>query len=160
MIKDTHQESPADRALAAAAGKVASTCACFNLRKAARVATQIFDEALAPAGLGAGQFSVLTALTLAAPITLSRLANILAMDRTTLTRVLKPLIRDGLVRMAAGEDRRTRAISLTERGQEMLSAALPLWRTAHARMVRHLGQARSERLIGDLGAVLALRKSV
>lgn len=160
LMKSTKHEAAEGRQdLAAACGKIAASCACFNLRKAARVATQLYDEALAPVGLGAAQFSLLVALELMQPVAVTRLARAMAMDRTTLTRNLRPLERDGLVRIAAGEDRRTRSVVLTERGQDILARAIPLWRSAQGRVTRHLGGPRVTRLLGDLDGVLALRPS-
>lgn len=92
-----------------------------------------FDEALRPAGLTNGQFSLLMALNRPEPPPPGPVANLLAMDRTTLTAALKPLERQGLVRIeTAPGDRRRRRLVLTPEGEERLAAALPLWRAAHA----------------------------
>ena len=113
----------------------ARNCACFNLRKAARAVTQLYEAALAPSGIHATQFSVLTALALVDSAPLSRVADGLVMDRTTLTRNLRPLVRRGWVRIEAGdEDRRERYLSLTRSGRAALDRALPLWQQAQARL--------------------------
>ena len=137
-------------------GEVAATCACFGLRKAARVVTQIFDEALRPSGLGAAQFNLLVAVALMEAPTITGLARVLAMDPTTLLRNLAPLARDKLVRVDPGEDRRTRIVTLAERGATALGLALPLWRRAQARIVEHIGPERLPALSERLAALAAL----
>lgn len=125
-------------------------CACFNLRRAARAVTQAYDEALRPSGIRATQFSVLAGLALEGSRTMTALADAMGMDRTTLTRNLKPLLKDGLVEMVEGSDRRQRRVGLTGRGMEALERALPMWRRAQARVVDGLGTARWTGMLGDL----------
>ena len=83
-------------------------CICFNLRKAARVITQIYDEAFQPTGCRATQMPLLVATRAMGPVTVNRLAEAVVMDRTTLTRNLKPLERQGLVKVQTGKDHRER----------------------------------------------------
>jgi DNA-binding MarR family transcriptional regulator len=133
----------------------ARNCACFNLRKAARAVTQLYEAALAPSGMRATQFSVLTALALVDSAPLSRVADWLVMDRTTLTRNLRPLTRRGWVRIEAGEDRRERYLSLTRSGRAALDRALPLWQQAQTRLHSHVGDPRWGRLLADLQRLVA-----
>ena len=140
-----HHQDPTD---------AARDCACFNLRKAARAVTQLYEAVLAPTGIHATQFSVLVALALADGAPLSRVAEALVMDRTTLTRNLRPLARRGWVRIEAGEDRRERNLSLTRSGRAALERALPLWQQAQVRLHEGLGDARWERLLADLPSVV------
>ncbi|WP_424101859.1 MarR family winged helix-turn-helix transcriptional regulator [Moorena producens] len=114
-------------------------CTCFNLRKATRVVTQIFDDKLRPSGLRATQFSILAVMAGAKSSTINKLAQTLAMDRTTLTRNLKPLEKQGLIEISPGEDRRTRLVALTAKGQENLTQALPLWEQAQTEVIEKLG---------------------
>jgi DNA-binding MarR family transcriptional regulator len=76
------------------------------------------------------------------------------MDRTTLTRALAPLVRDGLVKMVTGDDRRTRIISLTPHGQSTLDAARPIWRSAQEQVARDTGPDRIEHLLGELATLV------
>src|SRR5262249_6316786 len=124
--------------------EAARDCACFNLRKAARAVTQLYDAALAPSGVRATQFSVLVALALADGAPLSRVADALVMDRTTLTRNLRPLARRGWVRIEPGEDRRERNLSLTRSGRAALERALPLWQQVQARLHERRGDPRGD----------------
>ena len=133
---------------------IASTCACFNLRKASRVVTQLYDEALRPAGILGTQQPILVCLRALGPVTVGVLARTLAMDRTTLTRNLAPLLRDGLVSADAGTDRRERVVTLTAKGGRTLERTIPLWRRAQRRIVRVLGRERYARLVEDLGDVI------
>ena len=89
------------------------SCTCANLRMATRAVTQAFDEALQPSGLKATQLTLLAVLSRRGPAALSELAEMLVMDRTTLTRNLKPLAAKDLVRIDPGDDRRLKIIALT-----------------------------------------------
>jgi DNA-binding MarR family transcriptional regulator len=131
-------------------GQVVSTCACFNLRKASRVTTQHFDEILKPSGLLITQFTILVAVEMAKSGTINELAEILVMDRTTLTRNLKPLERDGWLKSEPGQDQRTRVVSLTTDGEAALAKALPLWKQAQTRIEETLGQQRWNTLLSHL----------
>ncbi len=99
---------------------------------------------------------ILGVVSLAGPETIGRLAERLVMDRTTLTRDLKPLEREGLVEIVQGEDRRTRTVTLTKRGREALARALPLWKKAQARIVEDLGEERLRSLLADLSHTVSV----
>lgn len=133
-------------------------CVCFTLRKAARAVTQMYDEALRPTGLRATQFSVLAALADAGGATMTELADALVMDRTTLTRNLKPLIERRLVETVRDADRRRRPVAVTATGRAALRRALPLWRKAQARTVDGLQARRWSGLAHDLGTLVALSR--
>ena len=107
-------------------------CLCFATQRAARALARRFDEALRPAGLTSGQFSLLMSLNQPAPPSLGAVATLLGMDRTTLTANLKPLVRQGLVQPAVDpDDRRGRLLVLTATGRKQLKRALPIWRRSH-----------------------------
>lgn len=131
-------------------------CACFNLRKTTRAITQMYDEALRPTGLRVTQFSLLIAITMLESVTIARLAEIEVMDRTTLSRNLKPLEKRGLIRVAPGDDQRTRVVTLTTSAKEVLSKALPLWEKTQAHVIKGLGQERWKSLREDLGQLVLL----
>ena len=134
--------------------KEARRCACATIRRTDRVLTQFYDEILAPSGLYVTQFTTLATLAEAAPITINRLAQLLVMDRTTLTRNLELLTKQHLVRIEEGQDRRMRLVFLTQEGEEALRRAWPLWQEAQARIERALGRERFEDLLTDLSAVI------
>ena len=108
------------------------TCHCVALRRSARRVTQFYDRHLAGSGLRITQYSLLRALAAQGPTAMQALAAHLVMDRTTLTRGLRPLEREGLVRLEAGRDARTRLVGLTEAGRARLEAATPAWARAQA----------------------------
>ncbi|MEB3216054.1 MAG: MarR family winged helix-turn-helix transcriptional regulator [Nostocales cyanobacterium 94392] len=137
-------------------GQAGSTCACFNLRKASRVITQHFDEVLKPSGLLVTQFTILAAVTIAKSATINELAQKLVMDRTTLTRNLKPLERKGWIKSEPGRDQRTRMITLTTNGETVLAKALPLWKQAQSTVEETLGQQRWSLLLTYLVETTAL----
>ena len=83
-------------------------CTCFRLRSAARRMTQVYEHALRPTGLKITQYSLLANLARSGSHSVTALARVLATDRTTLTRNLAPLERDGLVKITDGPDARPR----------------------------------------------------
>src|SRR5438046_3530531 len=117
-------------------------CACATVRRSDRVLTQFYDEILAPSGLYITQFTLLAAISQAAPVTINRLAEILDIDRTTLSRNLEVLAKQHLVRIEEGEDRRTRQVQLSQEGEQALKRAWPLWHEAQARIEHVLGRER------------------
>ncbi|MEE8352580.1 MAG: MarR family winged helix-turn-helix transcriptional regulator [Rhodospirillales bacterium] len=117
-------------------------CACLNLRGAARAVTQMYDQVLKPCCLKGTQFSLLAAVATEGPASLTTIAEVLVMDRTTLTRNLKPLLSRHLIKSNKGHDKRQRTISLTPEGEKILAKALPLWKKAHERIVSSIGLAR------------------
>jgi len=125
-------------------------CTNFNLRKAARVVTHLYDEMLKPSGLRSTQFSLLTVLSLGEAETISNLAHKLVMDRTTLTRNLKPLQSQRWIKRVSGEDRRTRAWAITPKGRKVLAQALPLWQKAQRDTMSLLGKERWNGLLDHL----------
>lgn len=129
------------------------SCACFNIRKASRVVTQVYEEVMSETGLRGTQFTVLVMVMANESITITQLAEKLVMDRTTLTRNLKPLEKQSLIEIVPGADRRTRAVRLTDAGHEMLATALPLWRKAQQKISDFMGAERLDNLIGELRAL-------
>ena len=131
--------------------RVRDTCLCLHLQRAARAMARHFDELMRPAGLTSGQFSILMSLNRPEPPTIGNVAELLAMDRTTLTANLKPLERRGLVRIRVDTaDRRNRRLVLTAAGRRHLIAALPAWENGHATIEPILAGANTDRLRADL----------
>lgn len=131
-------------------------CACFNLRRVTRAVTQLYDDALRPTGLRSTQITVLVALSRAQPVTIQRLAASLVVDRTTLTRNLRPLQEAGLVRVERGSDRRVREIVLTPAGERKIEEAFPRWRRAQQRIEGGLGPERFACLLDELTQTLGV----
>ena len=126
-------------------------CLCLHAQRAARALARHFDEALRPAGLTNGQFSLLMSLNRPEPPNMRSVASLLAMDRTTLTAALKPLEREGLVKVSPDPgDRRARRLILTDAGRRKLAAALPLWTKAHDAIEQSLAPSDPDRLRADL----------
>jgi DNA-binding MarR family transcriptional regulator len=133
----------------------ATRCACFSLRKASRAVTQLYDDALRPAGLRTTQFSLLALLRLAGTVPMTKLAEEAVMDRTTLARNLEVLQRDGLVRVQPGEDARVREVEITRAGRARLEEAFPRWQRAQRSLARSLGARRMDRMLADLSTAVA-----
>ena len=133
-----------------------AACTCANLRKTTRMVTQAYDAALQPVGLKGTQFTLLARLAKLGDVPLSRLAKGLVLDRTTLTRNLKPLVARGLIAIGHEQDQRVRTISITDDGRRLLEEAIPNWQRAQSRMVEGLGHQRWSVLLDDLAATLAV----
>jgi DNA-binding MarR family transcriptional regulator len=147
---------PDEPRIPAALANLSAGCVCFHLRKTARTITQLYDHILAPTGLRGTQFTLLRLIGRTGGLSFSALAEVLGMDRTTLTRNLRPLERDKLVRTGPGTDRRVRIVSLTPRGERKVAEAEPLWATAHRRVTDALGPETWGRLQRDLTRTIAV----
>jgi DNA-binding MarR family transcriptional regulator len=108
---------------------------------------RLFDDALRPVGLTNGQFSLMMSLNRPEPPPMGPVANLLAMDQTTLTAALKPLRRRGWVNVTPGaKDKRSRLLSLTAEGKSVLAAAVPIWQSTHATLEDKLPGANGDGL--------------
>ena len=116
-------------------------CNCGALRQAARRVTKLYDDALAPIGLGVNQFSILARLSLVGPSTIQDLARLLVMDRSTLGHLLRPLEKRSLVKLEVSEqDRRSRIVALTQAGKAAVARARPRWATAQRQFESTFGK--------------------
>lgn len=126
-------------------------CLCLHVQRAGRVLARRFDEALRPVGLTNGQFSLMMALNRPAPASFGPVAELLAMDRTTLTAALKPLRRRGLVSIVVDpSDRRGRLLALTPEGMALLASAVPIWQRTHEAIEAVLPDGTQETLRSTL----------
>ncbi|GAC1341796.1 MAG: MarR family winged helix-turn-helix transcriptional regulator [Acetobacteraceae bacterium] len=131
---------------------VRDLCLCLHVQRAARRLARRFDDALRPFGLTSGQFSLMMALDRPAPPSMGALAALLAVDRTTLTAAVKPLRRRGLVTQTAdAADRRSRLLTLTQAGQDLLADAVPVWEQTQSALDAAL--VEPDRLRRDLAAL-------
>ncbi len=120
---------------------VRDTCLCLHTQRAARALARRFDNALKPLDLTNGQFSLMMALNRPEPVPMRPVADLLAMDRTTLTAAIKVLVRRGLVEvMPDPTDRRSRLTKLTQEGTTLLLNALPIWTRVHEDIDDELGE--------------------
>jgi DNA-binding MarR family transcriptional regulator len=136
--------------------KINAVCCCFNLRKVTRAVTQFFDRQLEPADIRATQFTLLLTLTAAGGKTLTEMAQGLVMDRTTLTRNLKPLEKMGLIMTIPLADKRTKGYVLTEKGKHTIQKGVPLWRQAQDHLVEQLSDERYKHFLSELSFVRGL----
>lgn len=131
---------------------IAHSCLCAKARKAARGVTRFYDRHFAGTGLEPAQFTILVGIRLTEPAPTARLAEHLGLERTTFTRNLGVLERDGLVAIERGEDARQRLISLTAEGRRRLKAGIPRWEQAQQAVISSLGRKNFD----DLSAALSL----
>jgi DNA-binding MarR family transcriptional regulator len=115
-------------------------CASFNFRRAARAITALFDHALKDSRIRSTQFTILTAIAKNQPVAIGKIAEILVMDATTLTRNLNLLRKQGLITISPRSAMRQRFVHLTVAGEKALSLAIPLWRKIQQRFVDQIGE--------------------
>ena len=115
--------------------KISKECFCFSLKKAERLISRRYDEALAPFNLRNGQFSMLICISGANLINIQSIAHQLNMDRTTTTAALKPLEKRKLIKITASkEDSRVKLVSITSLGISLLTKAIPAWQKIQDQM--------------------------
>jgi DNA-binding MarR family transcriptional regulator len=131
-----------------------ATCACLNIRKAARAVTQLYDDVLRPSGLRNTQLALLMLLRGHGSMSITRLADAAMTDRTTLTRNLALLEERKLVRIVPGEDARVRVAELTDAGDEAIDEAFPLWEKAQALITSRMGRDGLTRLLTELSGTV------
>ena len=133
---------------------------CMNLsyRKASRVISQIYDRELAEEGLKCSQFSILRAVRELRQTTNAELQEQLVLRQTTLTRGLKPLIRDGYLKIEPGLDKREKLLSLTTKGKDLYDKADKKWQQAQNAVIRKLGLKTTEQMLEMNKALVALRE--
>lgn len=119
--------------------EIVASCACLKVRMAARAVTRAYDSALRPVGLRATQLSILVAIAIDDAISIAALANFLGMERTTLTRNLKPLEKEELISVGPEGWRRSRTLEITGKGRSRLRQAVPLWERAQDALRQRLG---------------------
>lgn len=134
-------------------------CTGFNLKRATRVIQNLFDEAFKPVGLEGTQYTVLGHIFVAEPISLTKLADLMDVDRTTLARNLGPLEKRGLVEIKPGRDKRAKLINITDKGKEILTKALPIWKETQEKIKTSLGLENWDSMMSNLtGLVTNLKE--
>ncbi|MDQ0204661.1 MarR family winged helix-turn-helix transcriptional regulator [Pectinatus haikarae] len=119
--------------------KQPSRCNCMNLRRASRAITQFYDDTLKPSGLTVTQLSLLRHLGTVKTATISELAKMVQIDRTTLNRNMKPLIREEFIDVRQGRDSRTRQVALTIQGKNAAIRGVELWEEAQNAVKEYMG---------------------
>ena len=136
--------------------QLVETCACTRVRTAARLMTRAYDEALRPAGLTAAQLAILAAVDVGEAPSIAELSKRISIDRTTLSRNLKPLEQARWIRLGAEGWKRSKTVHVTAEGRQRLARAIPFWDAAQARFLKQFGKAEWTRADGDLRAIAAL----
>ena len=134
-------------------------CVCFNLRRAARAVTQFYDSEMRRHGIRPTQGSILASLQAKDGWNMAELSDWLRMDRTTLVRNLRPLQRDGLVKISGGGRGNRVELAITAKGRKQIEKLTPAWKSAQSTAVKTLGERRWSAIFSDLEtAALALNK--
>jgi len=122
--------------------KLLSECALFDIQRASRVITSVYNVHLRSAGISISQWSLLRNIAAMAPVSVGRLAEALAMERTSVTRLVEPLIELGWARSSSGDDKRVRNLEVTSKGLEKIRAGGKYWRAAQRELLATLGERR------------------
>lgn len=131
---------------------MSNPCFCILLRQAARKSSSVYDKALAPLGINVAQFSLLRKIARAQSISLTELARLADLDRSTMGRNAKVLQRMGLIEQTSGEDHRETHIALTSTGRDLVERGGPLWDQAQDEIEAKLGSEGVEQLLTLLRA--------
>ena len=134
-------------------------CACFNLQKATRAVSQYYSKFLRPSGLRGTQFTILRVLAAVDSGNITNLANIMVVDRTTLTRNLRPLEKRKLVKIVTGQDQRSREVRLTKKGKNTLMIAIPLWEEAQKRFSEKLSKEEFQNIFKMMSSIIEVVKA-
>jgi DNA-binding MarR family transcriptional regulator len=130
--------------------EILASCACHRVRTAARAVTRAYDEALRPVGLRATQLVVLVATAADEALSITALASLMGMDRSTWTRNLRPLETEGLIAIGNEGWRRSRTLQITKKGRSRLREAMPLWEEAQQTLRKKLGDRRWDAIRNSL----------
>lgn len=131
-------------------------CCCFNMRKVMRAVTQYYDRYLESSGIRSTQFTLLVALASTSAKTLTEIAENLVMDRTTLTRNLKPLANMELITIVHTSDKRSKAYTLTEKGKLLVQTCVPLWQEAQNSVIHGIGSENYNEIVVRLEKLLSM----
>src|SRR5919107_3858444 len=131
-------------------GMSVDSCTCGELRKAARAVTLLYDNAYKSSGLLSTQLVVLDAICNNDSIRISDLAKQQGLDRTTLTRNLSVLERQGFIKISSGRDHRTRIVTVTQKGRSAVAKAIPLWIEVQRKVKQQMGEDTWHNLIQNL----------
>lgn len=132
------------------AAEMGLQCMCFNIRKSTRLLTAHYDRIISASGLKTTQLSLLMTVLLRDKANLSQLANMLGMDRTTLSRNVRLLEQKGLIIVSPGEDKREQCIDITDKGRDTINLAIPLWEKAQAEVIERFGEEWVQELLSNL----------
>jgi len=121
-------------------------CDCLAIRQAARQITQLYDRYLLREDLRVGQYSILRKLSRFESLSINEMALTMVMDATSISRAIKPLVRDGLISVSAGRDARSRKLELTEAGRAKLKSATVLWQRAQNEFEAAFGPDNAEQV--------------
>lgn len=138
--------------------EVLRECGSFNLRKASRVVTQLYDDILQPTGLRSTQVVVLVILAVEQELSMAGLARQLLVSPSTLSRNIQPLERDGLIE-TRDSGKRGKSVRLTARGKKALLKALPCWQKAQARFTGLVGTTAWAELSKQLNKTISATRN-
>ena len=121
-------------------------CNLFFLRRAARAVTKQYTAHMKASGIQPTQFTVLHTLSESGPLSISSLANQMGLDRTSMSRTVTPLQKEGLITVSAEGWRRTREVAITPEGEQVLQQTIPLWNEAQAFFLQQMGEEDTDSL--------------
>lgn len=133
-------------------------CLNASIRKASRVITSLYSDAMDSSDLQGTQFTLLSTLSGMKETTIGALSDYLVMDQTTVTRSIHLLKKAGYVETVKGEDRRQRIIRLTAEGKKILKSSYPLWLDAQTELWEKLGNEKASLLLELSNKIIELHQ--
>jgi len=129
---------------------IPNECVAYNLTKTARHVTAFYRKVISPSGLQGTQFPLLLAIKLNEPISISALAKILELDRTTLSRNIRRLQDKDYIILEGDGDQRVRKVRLSDNGKKTLNHAIPLWEKAQKIILQKFGEDNWKHLLDSM----------
>jgi len=133
---------------------VAHNCLFSKTRIVSRYVTNLYTKALKDTGVTPVQYSMMTAIQILKQGNINNLSSALKMDRTTINRNLKPLVRDGYIHINESEDKRERRISITKEGEEIYNKGYIEWQKAQEELKESIGKENYEQLTLALDSII------
>ena len=133
---------------------VTTPCVCTTLRMTTRSIVRLYDRALADVGIRQVAFAILARLDAEGPLSINELAARLALERTTCSREVSPLVRAGLIEVGVGDDRRRRILRLSAAWADRLAQARPRWRAVQQQIAQSFGGEQTGELLDALRTLL------
>lgn len=134
-----------------------TSCVAFNLRKSSQAVSRFYAQEMQGSPVKGPLFGLLATIHKRGPATITAIAREIGLDRTTLTRNLKPLEQRGMIHIARVTANR-KEIRILPAGEAALRSALLCWRKAQKKVIDALGERRWDRMRKDLAAVTALSR--
>ena len=125
---------------------IISDCLAGRVRLLSRTITAIYDDALRPLGLTAGQLNVLVFVAKLGPVAPKDVAFQLNMEKSTVSRNVMRMAEKGWLSLTEADSGRGKVLELSAKGRRLVEKSVPLWTQAQERTTAMLGQKGAKAL--------------